>query len=61
MDIKDIVTIVVALGVIGGVIFKFRSNKKKKDSNNKNTKNTINQNNISGGNSYQAGRDNNVK
>lgn len=58
MDVKDIVTIVVALGVIGGVIFKFRSNKKKKDSNNKNT---INQNNISGGNSYQAGRDNNVK
>lgn len=60
MEIKDIIEIIGLVGVVGGIAItlKFKGKNSKKDSNK--IKN-INQQAISGNNTYQSGRDTNVK
>lgn len=60
LDIKSIIEIIAILGVIGdiAITFTIKHNNSKKDSNNKNN---ISQQAFSGNNTYQSGRDTNVK
>lgn len=60
MDIKDIIEIIAIVGVIGGIAITItvKRGSSRKDSNNKNS---ITQQAISGKNTYQSGRDTNVK